>query len=59
MPSLSAQGKRFEGTADGGARKEAAAKTVDEQIAEAEKAGDWATARQLKVRKLTDLPQQN
>ncbi len=52
-PYLAAQGQpRFEGGADGGARKETT-KTLAEQIAEAETAGDWTTARRLKVQQLT------
>jgi hypothetical protein len=54
-PYLAAQqnGKpRFQGGADQGARKKVPAKTVVEQIAEAEKASDWATARRLKSAQL-------
>jgi hypothetical protein len=54
-PYLAANGKpRFEGGADQGARKRAPAKTLAEQIAEAEKAGDWQTARRLKSQQLTN-----
>lgn len=48
---------RFKGGADGGARKVPDPKSIPEQIAEAEAAGEWAKARQLKVRQLTE--QQN
>lgn len=42
--------KRFQGGADQGARKKVPAKTIKDEIAEAEKAGDWKLARQLKTR---------
>lgn len=52
-PYLAAQGgRRFQGGADQGARKEQPPKTLDEQIAEAEKAGDFVAARRLKARQL-------
>ena len=46
--------KRFQGGGDGGARK-VTPKTIDDQIAEAEKAGDWTTARKLKTKRLVEL----
>ena len=60
-PYLAAQGNgkpRFQGGADQGARKKPPVKTLDEQIAEAEKANDWATARRLKNAKLLATNQQ-
>lgn len=42
--------KRFQGSGDGGARGKT--KGVDQQIADAEKAGDWKTARRLKLGKM-------
>jgi len=45
-------GKRFQGTADQGARKKQPVKTLADQIADAEKAGDWTTARRLKSTQL-------
>lgn len=53
-PYLAAQGgARFQGNADGGARKEEP-KSLDDQIAEAEKAGDFKTAMALKAQSLVD-----
>lgn len=53
-PYLAAGGKpRFQGDADQGARKKTKPASLDEQIAAAEKAGDWAEARRLKSAKLT------
>ncbi|TDD88360.1 hypothetical protein [Actinomadura rubrisoli] len=53
-PYLAAGGKpRFQGDADQGARKKTKPPTLDEQIATAEKAGNWAEARRLKSAKLT------
>lgn len=53
-PYLAAQsGRRFQGTGDGGARRTQAPPSLDEQIARAEQAGDWAVARRLKAAKLT------
>lgn len=50
-PYLAAQGgKRFQGTADGGARNESA-KSIDQQIAEASAAGNHALAITLKRQK--------
>lgn len=49
-PYLAAQGKRFEGGADGGARKESAP-DIDAQIAEAMKAGNFALSIALKRQK--------
>lgn len=50
-PYLAAQGgKRFQGTADGGARNESG-KSIDDQIAEATKAGDHRRAISLKRQK--------
>lgn len=55
-PYLAAQGgARFQGSADGGARNDTPPATLPEQIAAAEKAGDWATARSLKSRQLVEL----
>ena len=52
-PYLAVQdGRRFQGDADGGARNEPPAKTVDEQIAEAEKSGNWRAASKLKAAQL-------
>ncbi len=47
-------GKRFQGGADGGPRG-GQPKSLDQQIADAEKAGDWAVARRLKLSKLAAL----
>lgn len=55
-PYLAAQGRRFEGSPDGGARPPVPVKSLDEQIAEAEAAGDFATSRQLKAQRLVSLP---
>lgn len=53
-PYLAAEApKRFQGGADQGARKKTKPPTVDEQIAAAEKAGNWGEARRLKSAKLT------
>lgn len=49
-PYLAAQGKRFQGSADGGARKESS-KSIDDQIAEATKAGNHRLAISLKRQK--------
>lgn len=58
-PYLAAQGgKRFQGTAGGGARQSKSAPTIDEQIAAAEKAGDHRLAISLKRRKATDTSEQ-
>jgi hypothetical protein len=47
-PSLAAQGgRRFQGSGDGGARKETQP-SLDEQIRDAETAGDWKLSRRLK-----------
>lgn len=55
-PYLAAQGgTRFQGSADGGARNDTPPATLPEQIATAEKAGDWALARSLKSRQLVEL----
>lgn len=55
-PYLAAQGgSRFQGSADGGARNDTPPATLPEQIAAAEKAGDWALARSLKSRQLVEL----
>ena len=57
-PYLAAQGgSRFQGTADGGARKESKPATTSEQIAEAEAAGDWARASALKASLLLENQQ--
>lgn len=54
-PYLAVQdGKRFQGGADGGTRKESG-KSVDDQIAEAMKAGDIQTAVALKQRRSAEL----
>lgn len=54
-PYLAVQdGKRFQGGADGGTRKESG-KSVDEQIADAEKAGDIQTVIALKQRRSAEL----
>lgn len=49
-PSLAAQGGRFQGHGDGGARKETQ-QSIDHQIAEATKAGNHALAISLKRHK--------
>ena len=49
-PSLAAQGKRFQGGADGGARN-GATTSLDDQIAEATKAGNHRLAISLKRQK--------
>lgn len=49
-PYLTAQGKRFEGGADGGTRK-GSAKSIDDEIAEATAAGDIGRAISLKRQK--------
>ena len=55
-PYLAAQGgARFQGSADGGARNDTPPATLPEQIAAAEKAGDWALSRSLKSRQLVEL----
>lgn len=55
VPSVvQAEGPRFQGAAEQGARKEPPAKSLVDQIAEAEKAGDWNTAGRLKVQLLTE-----
>lgn len=55
-PYLAAQGgRRFEGGADGGARKESPGKPIGEQIAEAQKAGDWDRAIALEQQRAADL----
>lgn len=54
-PYLAVQdGKRFQGGADGGARKESG-KSVDDQIAEAQKAGDIQTVVALKQKRSAEL----
>jgi len=54
-PYLAVQdGKRFQGGADGGARKESS-KSIDDQIAEATKAGNHALAISLKRQKAAEL----
>lgn len=53
-PYLAANGRpRFQGDVDQGARKKVKPASLDERIAEAEKAGNWAEARRLKSTKLT------
>lgn len=52
-PHLLAKGKRFEGGGDGGARKETG-KSIEEQIAEAEKARDFQKAIALKQRRAAE-----
>lgn len=48
-PYLAAQGgARFQGSADGGARNESPGKSMKDQIAEAEKAGDFTRAIRLR-----------
>lgn len=55
-PYLGAQGTtRFQGSADGGARNGSRPASVDEQIAAAEKAGDWKAANALKAQQLMDI----
>jgi len=49
-PYLAAQGRRFPGSADGGPRNESE-KSIDDQIAEAQKAGNVAQVIALKRRK--------
>lgn len=51
-PYLAAQGSRFQGSADGGARKETT-QSIDDQIAEASKAGNHALAIALKRQRAT------
>lgn len=54
-PYLAVQdGKRFQGGADGGARKESG-KSVDDQIAEAQRAGDIQAVIALKQRRSAEL----
>jgi len=54
-PYLAVQdGKRFQGEADGGTRKESG-KSVDDQIAEAQKAGDIQAVIALKQRRSAEL----
>lgn len=54
-PYLAVQdGKRFQGEGDGGARKESA-KSVDDQIAEAQKVGDLQTVIALKQKRAAEL----
>ena len=53
-PYLAAQGKRFQGGADGGARNEST-KSIDDQINEATKAGNHVLAIALKQRRSADL----
>ncbi|WP_338183013.1 hypothetical protein [Jatrophihabitans sp.] len=54
-PYLAVQdGKRFQGGADGGTRKESG-KSVDDQIAEAQKAGDIQAVIALKQRRFAEL----
>lgn len=54
-PYLAVQdGKRFQGGADGGTRKESG-KSVEDQIADAEKAGDIQTVIALKQRRSAEL----
>ncbi|WP_370290249.1 hypothetical protein [Nocardioides sp.] len=57
-PYLAAQGNRFQGSADGGARKAASPKSVDEQIADAERAGDHKAASRLRAAQLLDIRNQ-
>lgn len=53
-PYLAVQdGKRFQGTADGGARKESS-KSIDDQIAEAEKARNFQLAIALKQKRAAE-----
>lgn len=51
-PYLAAQGGRFQGSADGGTRNESG-KSIDDQIAEAQKAGNFAQVIALKRHKAT------
>lgn len=53
-PSLAAQGGRFQGSADGGTRN-GAKPSIDDQIAEATKAGNYLLAIALKQRRSADL----
>lgn len=53
-PYLAAQGGRFQGSADGGARN-GATPSIDDQIAEATKAGNHLLAIALKQRRSADL----
>lgn len=55
-PYLAVQdGQRFQGVADAGARN-GAAPSIPEQIAQAERNGDWRTAAALKAGQLLDIP---
>lgn len=55
-PYLAAQGgKRFQGGADGGPRNEAPGKSIDEEIAEAQKQRDWVRVIALKEKRAADL----
>lgn len=55
-PYLGAQGTtRFQGSADGGARKDSRPASLDEQVLAAEKSGDWTTANAIKAKRLLEL----
>lgn len=55
-PYLAAQGgKRFQGGADGGPRNEVDTKTIDDEIAEATKAGNLQRVIALKQKRAADL----
>lgn len=59
-PYLGAQGTtRFQGSADGGARNGSRPASIEEQIATAEKAGDWKTANALKAGQLLEIRNQS
>lgn len=51
-PYLAASATPLPGSADQGARTPPTTRGIDDQIAEAEAKGDWATARRLKLTKL-------
>lgn len=58
-PYLAVQdGRRFPGDADGGARKVTEPKSVEEQLVEAQKAGDWKTVNALQAEQLLALRNQ-
>lgn len=56
-PYLAASATHKPGPIDQGARTSVPPASLDDQIREAEKAGDWALAGQLKLQKLAALPQ--
>lgn len=59
-PYLAAQGsQRFQGSVDGGARNDTPPATVAQQIADAEKAGDFKTSLALKAQLLIDSAQKS